>query len=61
MEQLKVCCLLDNFLWGVWAIMMLKDEDVTNEDTFNIKFAPCRAKMQKAIKKEFGIGNPKKY
>ena len=38
LQQTKQCCILDNYLWAVWAIMMLSEADETDPTAFNWDF-----------------------
>jgi len=39
--------ILNNFFWGVWALMLLQDSDITSEKVFNYTFAEGRAMLIK--------------
>lgn len=44
-EQVKKSMILNNFMWGIWALTMLSDDQVKSETVFNYLFAETRAKM----------------
>ena len=39
------CMLLNNYFWGIWALVMLKSEDYGKTDVFNFDFAEARIYM----------------
>jgi hypothetical protein len=41
--------------WGVWALLMIDDKDICNENIFNYEFVKERARLNKYLKKQFGI------
>ena len=41
-EQVKKTMILNNFMWGVWCLLMVSDEDITNEEVFNYYLAEKR-------------------
>jgi hypothetical protein len=47
--------ILNNFMWGIWALTMLADEEIKSETVFNYFFAEARAKMIKAQRKEWNL------
>ena len=51
--EVKNCCLVNNFYWGVWALVMLQDQDVCSDNVYHYQFATSRVIMYKAIKKIF--------
>ena len=55
MENLKKSIILNNFYWGVWAIMMLKEEEETEWDVFNWEFTRMRIDLLNIQRKRFGM------
>ena len=47
LKEVEACLILNNFYWGVWALMMLADDDIEKDDVFNYDFAQCRVDMAK--------------
>jgi len=52
-REVETCCLLNNYYWGVWALVLLRDKDVCEERVFNYEFAISRVKMYKMQVKLF--------
>lgn len=46
---------MNNFYWGVWAIMMLKDSEETEIDVFNWEFARMRVDLVNIQRKRFDM------
>lgn len=40
--QVKKTMILNNFMWGVWCLLMVSEEDVLNEEVFNYFLAEKR-------------------
>ena len=53
-QEVENCCLLNNFYWGVWALLLIRDNDVCDEKVFNYEFAISRVKIYKLITQVFG-------
>lgn len=56
MRETKNCMVLNNFYWGVWAIMMLAEKEETDVNAFNWEFARGRVLLHKQCVQDFGIG-----
>lgn len=54
--ETKRCMVLNNYYWGVWAVMMLADEDLLNVNAFNWEFFKGRCEMHKYSVEKFGFG-----
>ena len=54
--EVKQCMVLNNYYWGVWAIMMLSDADETDNNVFNWDFAFGRCESHEMCVRDFGIG-----
>jgi len=48
-------CLLSSFNYGIWALAMLNDSDVCNNNVYHYKYAALRVEMYKAHKKLFNL------
>ena len=48
-------CLLSSFNYAVWALVMLSDADICNNNVFHYKYAALRVEMYKAHKKLFNL------
>ena len=46
---------MNNFYWGVWAIMMLKEEEETEWDVFNWEFNRMRIDLLNIQRKRFNM------
>ena len=44
-EETRKCMVLNNFLGGIWAIQMLKEEDLGKTELFNFDLAEARTQM----------------
>ena len=49
------CLLLNNFVWAVWAMMIMSDKQVYDDDTWHWKFLPGRIEGYRMQKAEFGL------
>ena len=52
----KKCMILNNFYWGVWAIMMLADQDESDPQAFNWELCTGRCNLHLRCVEQFGIG-----
>ena len=55
LKEVEDCLRVNNMYWGVWALMMLADEDIEKGDVFNYDFAQCRVDMHARSCEEMGI------
>ena len=53
MKNLKKCLILNNFMWGVWGMAMLKQSSYTDPNVFNFFFSEGRARVNKHWMKVF--------
>ena len=54
-QEVKQSCLLSSFNYAVWALVMLSDADITNNNVFHYKYAAMRVEMYKAHKQLFNL------
>jgi hypothetical protein len=44
-----------HFMWSVWCMLMLSDEDITNEKVFNYFYAEKRLQMLMQHKQQWNL------
>lgn len=54
MKDVENCCILNNFYWCVWAIMMAKEEEECDPTIFNWEFCRQRCILVAKQREWFG-------
>ena len=55
-KQVKQCMILNNYYWGVWAVMMLSEADETDPNVFNWDFLEGRCDLHLKCVEQFQMG-----
>ena len=53
--QVHKCLLYNNAMWAIWALRILKEENIGNDKCFNFDFADARTHMFKHVKSLYGF------
>ncbi len=59
-REVENCLLLNNFYWGVWALLLIRDNDVCDDRVFNYEFALTRVRIYKMLLQQFGANQVSK-
>ena len=54
MKEIEQCCIVNNFYWTMWSIMMLQEEDELDHTIFN--WEVIRMKIELMIKQREWFG-----
>jgi len=49
-EDVRACMILNNLMWGVWAILMIKEGEYEKEGLFNYDFLEARVEMLQKVR-----------
>ena len=49
------CIVLNNMCWAIWALLMIDDRDVCNDQIFNYTAMLRRAQLSLFVRKHYGI------